>query len=562
MASVYVNICLIIFIAILLWPQPVNKTVRKIVPFLLVVISVFACSVVLQKTTERTITITALNQTNDAAQGNEIWLKTVIVNGEEKSAKDVFSQGWIDEDGYLKWRSYDQIEGMKSSISAKFDIEDKIELVFDSNKWRGKAEIKDGFKVMTVDCFQELETGYITYDLGEMEWSFRVPGKVVFIFISSFLCIVAAIFILFSRTKPVDKTLEIKNNLVKKREIWLDVLKIVSAFMVVLIHTVGPAYQTLPIDSKEWLLVLFLNALPRFAVPVFMMVSGILVLDKEISFEQTKKKVAHGLVLLFAWNIVYIFLQAILWGSSESIIEQILCLPVKSGPSGHLWYTYFIVWFYIFSPILGVMYRALTMQQRIYFAAFATIIPSLLDLYSKSVLNSSGILSSTSLLISLNYIGIVFMGRIVYDLRDKVPNLLKISPLLILFGLIGMILSAYYSAIKHNIVTDNFFMEIHFFPVIYALGVLLVAAKISKSSFELPYILKKFVTKLSIYSLGIYFVHCVVIWTLGDIEFYNIIIPQNGTALTVICCCVVYYVISVIWIYLMSKIPVVKKLIT
>lgn len=395
----------------------------------------------------------------------------------------------------------------------------------------------------------------------KMPWSIRVPGKLIFCGITAILCLLAAIFIFIERYRKKsssEKTNTIPSN---KRELWIDFLKVICTFMVVLIHAVGLAYGNLPIGSKQWNMVLFLNALPRFAVPVFIMISGVLLLNKEISMKKMMQNVKHALFLLISWNIVYIFLQAVLWGPSEDIMYQILSLPVQQGPSGHLWYAYFIVWFYIFSPVLASMYQALTMRQKLYFSFAALLLPSIIDLYSKIVLNK-GFISSTSTLMTVNYIGMLFLGRILYDLKDKLKHMMKTSLAAIILGLGGMLVCSYHFSKVQNIPTDDFFKETYFFAIIYAVGVFILAMKFSQIQFNVPAIVKKAVTQLSIYSIGIYFSHCVVIWTLGDLQIGDITIRQNETAIAALFCCVLYYIASVIWVYLSSKIPNIKKLIS
>lgn len=563
MFKIMLNCLIFVFILVLIYPKSIMHTVKRFLPYVLLGAAIVMISVVLQNTTNRTITITAFDQRNEQSEGGEIWLKSITIDGQKKEPQDVFSKGWIEEEGYLKWRSYDKIEGMSNSISASLDAEQDVTLEFDANIWRGKAEVKDGFQVKIVDCYKNTKNGSVALELGVQQWPIEIPGKVMFLAISAFLCVAAAGSVLIERIRNKSKLTTKCNTdtVLQEREIWLDVIKVISAFMICLIYTVGPAYQTLPIGSKGWDLVLFLNALPRFAVPVFMMVTGALALGKEVSFEKAKKNILHGIVLLFAWNIFYIFLNAILWGASEDIILQILALPVKRGPSGHLWYSYFIVWFYIFIPVLGIIYRAMNTKQRVYFFGITTLLPAVLDLYSKDLLKSSATVDAFSLTMILNYIGFLFIGRIIYDERKNILYKGLIGTIMSCSGLGEMIYFAYSYGIENNKTTDQYFIETGLFSVIFAVGVFLLSARIAETGTALPMPVKSIVVAVSKNLLGIYFIHCAVIWTLGDLQFGNIVILQNGTAGSVLCCCIVYFMISVIWVFLMDRIPVLRKLI-
>ena len=563
MPVIVIMVALVAAFILLIWKQAEQKIWKRTIFLFAVCIVVIFTAIMLQYTTAHTIVITALNQKNEQAEGSEIWLKSVIVNQEDYPANEIFSDNWIWEDGYLKWRSYSQKEGMTAQIRASFDIDDEVQLVFDSNQWRGKVEIRDGWRTVELDCYKNGGNGSLFYDLQEMSWSLRIPGKILFAAMSMMLCLAAGISMIGHRIRKKEvfsKTSDTQTD----REVWLDVLKVISAFLVVLIHTIGSAYRTLPIGSKEWVHVLWLNAIPRCAVPIFMMVSGVLLLNREVSFAKMRRNLYHGIILFLFWNIFYIFLQAILHGPQQDILKYIISLPVQRGPSGHLWYSFFIVWFYLFSPILGGMYRALTMKQRIYFVAVALLLPSALDLYSKEVLHASAVISSTALTMTINYVGLLFLGRIIYDLKDRLKKLQMMGVGFILSsgGLLGMVYLAYRYGITYGKVTDQYFMETHFCALLYSTGVFLIAARYSSIGKRFSKVIQCTTANLSRYSIGIYFFHCATIWMIGDFTLFGIWISQKGSALTAFICCVVYYILSVIVVWLIGQIPGIKKLVT
>ena len=82
------------------------------------------------------VQIKATDTHNESALGSEIWLKEVIVNGKSYTPTEYFGEGWISEEGFLKWRNYDKPDGLNDTIYAEFKSGDSVQLVFDSNKWR------------------------------------------------------------------------------------------------------------------------------------------------------------------------------------------------------------------------------------------------------------------------------------------------------------------------------------------------------------------------------------------------------------------------------------------
>ena len=141
MDSLFVTVLLIVGIVILAIPQSVSKTVKKALPVLLVLVVIFSTAFLINIRLKNDVSIIATGEKNEKAEGKEIFLKEVIINGKSKKPKEVFSKGWIEKDDGLLWRDYDKPDGLKDSIRANFKCNDKVVLVLKQNKWQGKAEV-------------------------------------------------------------------------------------------------------------------------------------------------------------------------------------------------------------------------------------------------------------------------------------------------------------------------------------------------------------------------------------------------------------------------------------
>ena len=76
-----------------------------------------------------------------------------------------------------------------------------------------------------------------------------------------------------------------------ERAVWLDTLKIISTIMVVMVHCAGDVYNnTFGVDKALWIQGLLANAIPRFAVPCFLMITGALSLTRPFDIRRTGKK--------------------------------------------------------------------------------------------------------------------------------------------------------------------------------------------------------------------------------------------------------------------------------
>lgn len=89
----------------------------------------------------------------------------------------------------------------------------------------------------------------------------------------------------------------------KNRILYLDILRIIAAAMVVMIHVGGMFTMS---SSSPLPFIEILKALSACAVPVFFMISGALFLrpDYEISIKKIVIKIAKVVVLVLVWNFI------------------------------------------------------------------------------------------------------------------------------------------------------------------------------------------------------------------------------------------------------------------
>ena len=145
----------------------------------------------------------------------------------------------------------------------------------------------------------------------------------------------------------------------KKRNNGLDLLRVLACYLVIQVHTgefyyIGTGGTVLTGDSPFW--VGILNSICRISVPLFVMISGYLLLPvKEDMSTFFKKRFTRVAIPFIVWCVLY----AIYWalkgqtGWSQAGIN-ILHIPVNFGVEvGHLWYIYMLIGLYLFAPIIS-----------------------------------------------------------------------------------------------------------------------------------------------------------------------------------------------------------------
>ena len=147
-----------------------------------------------------------------------------------------------------------------------------------------------------------------------------------------------------------------------------DVLRLVASFAVALLHSAAARMSGMePVSEGAWLPCL-LNALCRFSVPIFVMISGRYMLSSECSIRRALRKAGRALWSLLLWALVYFGYDWLLGWRPADVREaagHLLTEPV------HLWYFYAAAALYIVAPVVSVFTRHATHRQLLYGMALA-----------------------------------------------------------------------------------------------------------------------------------------------------------------------------------------------
>lgn len=562
---------LIFMIIILIIPWPLSKTLKKILPVLFVLTVVALIVLVVQRFSVNdgnNLVIEALNEKNTASGGEEVWLLGITIDGKEALPEEYFGSGWIVEDGALIWRPYDQKEGMSNSISAHFQPGTQVELKFQTNKWRGIAQVSNGRQKEKIDLFSDTDRSdqvrTLSVMVPEMQEEYNITVKYVLLFVLSALILLNLLYMVFCyltrRKLPFDHTSY------SKREIWLDALKVISTFMIILIHSSGYVYtKAFPQDASMWNKMLWVNAIPRFAVPCFLMITGVLTLGKEYNYGRALlQKVLRILVPLLAWSTVYVITRKLLWHGNENLVEELLKIPFKRQ-DGSLWYAYQLIWLYLGMPFWQTLYRYLSLKLRWCFVVFSLGIPGVLTMLGElSLLDVPEYLPFTSIEPIICYVGVLFLGKLLYDMLYESKKIFTFSKGVLLAGCgLGiMVVASIYVSYGKDEAVSTFFSEVRPPAILYGSGIFLIFASMKNFFQKLPGLLKRAIYLFSKVSLGVYLSHCLILWILPSMMLAGVYIKRDsGSILQLLICVTVYYGITTLNCLLVSNLPALKRLV-
>lgn len=155
----------------------------------------------------------------------------------------------------------------------------------------------------------------------------------------------------------------------KTRETNMDLLRIVCCFLIVLLHFSSSYWSCVPIGSYSFVVMSAYNCITRVGVPIFIMLSGYFLLDKQEEFDWKTylKRPLKLLLTLYIWSAFYAFQGLIVeFIKTGTVSAKRLEYTKDEFIFGHyhMWFCFLIVGYYLLLPIakkLAEDFRILTL---------------------------------------------------------------------------------------------------------------------------------------------------------------------------------------------------------
>lgn len=295
---------------------------------------------------------------------------------------------------------------------------------------------------------------------------------------------------------------------------WLDTLRTLAMLGVIFIHVSSPlvnmAYGK---NMPFWWIGNVVDSAARFAVPLFLMLSGATLLGKDYKLSEFyKRRFLRVLVPFLFWIVVYwVYRWIVLLPKQQphdfqSILHWAVNLFLSEGVSKHFWYIYMIVFIYLFVPFLGKGLRKLNLPA----------IPNLLLLWviltfaCKSVpLNMYGWSSdyASKLLGYFLYSGYLVLGYYLSKLPVYATKIRYLAAVIFMASVLVSAIFTYFFSKNARSLDLSMYGYLAINTIIQSIAIFMW---IKDSSFNNKY-LNRFFETVSNYSYGIYLVHILVI---------------------------------------------------
>lgn len=346
------------------------------------------------------------------------------------------------------------------------------------------------------------------------------------------------------------------------RVAYADLVRVIAILMVVLIHTAAPLFSTLPTDSNGFAVSVLLDGIAHAAVPLFVMVSGIFLLDEKrmMSVHRAIRHYALPLVgLFFFWSVLYAVANKVAFplllenaGINLTLVKN-FGVSVLEG-AYHMWYIPMMAGLYLITPLLRTFVRRDSIHLVRWFLLIVFVLRFVLPTGIRLVAAFTGIdfataYNSFELLAGWEYPFYYVAGWYIANTHPDTSTRRKVYAagalaLAMMLGFTGWVSAFQGEPVKELMEQKNLFC------CVYAVALF---ALITWQGQNLR--ANALLTRLSALSFGVYIVHVEVQ------QLYKLFIPyRGGSALVYILVqWIAVTVVSFAATWVLSKIPLLKR---
>ena len=341
----------------------------------------------------------------------------------------------------------------------------------------------------------------------------------------------------------------------ENRLVWVDCLKFLAIIGVIGIHVSSSLLSEDILFSLNWFQGVFVGSLFRFAIILFVMASGYLLLRKQQSIYVIPFRIKRILLPFIFWLIVYSLIKVFVigelgdsWNFFDLIEYIFMGFLNPTNISIQFWYVYMILGLYIFSPILSRWIQNAPIKE-IEYLILIWILISIFQFFDMDSI----------LLDYLRYftgaIGYFVLG---YYLTIKKNRLLHDRKLGIILFISGTLITILGTVGLSYMLADQslFFIQLgDITPGACLQGIGLFIIVFNSDFNKLDRIITDLIVKISISSYGIYLVNILVI---NLLEKYGIINFNGFALLNIGLSIILVLIISYAIIELMSRFKILR----
>ncbi|GEM81585.1 acyltransferase [Vibrio superstes] len=300
----------------------------------------------------------------------------------------------------------------------------------------------------------------------------------------------------------------------RQRVLFFDLARCVAAIAVIAIHVLAPyRHQYGVISFDEWFTAISINSISRWAVPVFILISGALMLSDRRPFDfqyYVKRRLGKVLVPFIIWSIFYAYLSG--WSASgfdANNAQKVLLEGLDHATYYHLGFFYYFIPLYFVIPFLQIFVRRYD-DKALYALTGLWLFTTALFLF-----RIDGVWSSQMWL----YSGLLPLGYILYQ---KIPLTKTNVSLFVLLG-VAAFAATIYQVVHLSMEADKYafgrWLSYKTLNTVLAASMVFMVCRYFGEGLSAG--ANKVVGFISTHSLGIYILHPIFLWPMKEFGWYQ-----------------------------------------
>jgi len=341
--------------------------------------------------------------------------------------------------------------------------------------------------------------------------------------------------------------------------LWIDLLRITAMLGIILIHVAAPlVYDFGNISLTNWYIANIYDSAVRNCAPIFFMISGYLLLNTaEPILLFYKKRILKVVIPLIVWSIIYIIWNSLFLGKDILSFKSFYSIII-SPAYYHLWFMYALIGVYLIVPILRIFIIHARESHKWYYLTIWFLAVAIIPIFEKY----TGIKNHIDFMAISGFVGFFVLG----DLLGRIKISKKVFIVTLIASIIFPLLTAYgtyFLTNRHGHFDEFLYDEFSIDTILFTITSFVVFKYIFQEyKTNNRYLSQGIITFISTASLGIYLIHPIILYYLENGNFGFILTGQTGNPVIYIpLTTIVGFIISAVIVYLLQKIPLIRRIV-
>lgn len=331
-------------------------------------------------------------------------------------------------------------------------------------------------------------------------------------------------------------------------------IRVISIFAVVLLH-ISAAFviEIKDTTSYEWIIGNLFDSFVRWCVPVFIMLSGYLLLRKDTLNEDSilfyKKRVLRLGIPILIWSCFFLiwgFLKTKLKGEIEPSLFINVIKPLINGePHYHLWFLFMIICLYAVTPLIRKVMLILT-EKELWIYSFIFLGLSSLEIFFQNV--------------SIKPFFLNFMQYIPFFILGYLIGKIQFSKKYFFYSIIIFLIASLSTFIGTFYIVNN--LEYNKYILYDYLSLTTILSSTSIFYILLNITINEQVKKISLLApltLGIYIIHPLFI---ESARYLSLKVENYNPILSIPLFTFIIFILSSFLIFILLKIPYIRRIVS